>query len=834
VRMLIAGMDGYLGWPLAQHLAVRGHEIAGVDCFFRRSWVEEVGSVSAIPIASPEERVRALREHTGQPVRFWRGDLRNYTLVEEIFREFQPEAVIHLGECPSAPYSMIDRQHATFVQFNNLESTFNLLYAMRDLAPGAHLLKLGSMGEYGTPGVDIPEGFFEVEYNGRKDRMPFPRQAPSWYHWSKVHGSNNIMFACKIWGLRATDVMQGVVFGTRIDGMGADPRLNTRLDFDHAFGTAINRFACQAVIEHPITPYGSGRQVRGFLPLQDSMQCLTLGLENPPGQGEYRVFNQFAETYSVRGLAEIVQEAARAAGLKTDIVPVENPRAVAEREDHHYAPDHQHLQDLGYRPCTDVAAEVRVMLEDLLPHRERIAAHQQALLPDVRWEKASRTRVSYLSSPDAARWREPDGAPAPGESAAGTSARGGSALSASLADRPQHRGGAVSASSPGDEDYLPFHRPLIGETDKQAVWQALESGWLTHGPLCRKFETEFAAVTGASRAVALSSGTAALHLALVALGIGPGDEVITTPMTFCACAHVIEHVGATPVFADIDPVTMQIDPAQIDRVMSGRTRAIIAVDYGGHPCPIDDIVKMAAARGVAVIEDAAHSLGATAGGRPVGSIADVTAFSFYATKNITTGEGGMLTTQDDALADRVERLRLHGIERDAWRRYRQDGNWRYDVAEAGFKANLTDFQAALGRSQLQREPQIRARREEIAARYSDALASLGDLAELPAVADGVRSAWHLYPLRLAGPASRSRDRLIADLHHRGIGSSVHFVPLHLTTHFRSRYGFRGGEFPAAEDAGAREVSLPLYAAMSDADADRVIAAVLDLIPGYAR
>jgi UDP-sulfoquinovose synthase len=536
VRMLIAGMDGYLGWPLAQHLAARGHEIAGVDCLFRRSWVKEVGSVSAIPIASPEERVRALREHTGQSVRFWQGDLRNYALVEKIFREFQPEAVIHLGECPSAPYSMIDRQHATFVQFNNLESTFNLLYAMRDLAPGAHLLKLGSMGEYGTPGVDIPEGFFEVEYRGRKDRMPFPRRASSWCHWSKVHGSDNIMFACKIWGLRATDVMQGVVFGTRIDGMEADPRLRTRLDFDHVFGTAINRFACQAVIEHPLTPYGSGRQVRGFLPLQDSMQCLTLGLENPPQPGEYRVFNQFAETHSIRGLAETVQEAARAVGLKADVAPVENPRAVAEREDHRYAPDHQHLRDLGYRPQTDVAAEVRAMLEDLLPHRERIAAHQQALLPDVRWEKASRRRVSYLTSPDAARWQAPASAPAARGSAASGPAAGEHAVIAPAAVRLQPV--AAGTPSPGSDDYLPFHRPLIEEEDLRAVRRALETGWLTHGPLCREFETEFAAATGASRGVALSSGTAALHLALVALGAGPGDEVITTPLTFaCHRAH---------------------------------------------------------------------------------------------------------------------------------------------------------------------------------------------------------------------------------------------------------------------------------------------------------
>ena len=199
---------------------------------------------------------------------------------------------------------MIDREHTTFVQMNNLTTTFNLLFAMRDLAPDAHLLKLGTMGEYGTPNVDIPEGFFEVEYRGRKDRMPFPRQAPSWYHWSKVHGSNNIMFACKIWGIRATDVMQGVVFGPGSRASSDDPRLRTRLDFDQAFGTAINRFSCQAVIEHPLTPYGAGGQVRGFLPLRDSMQCLTLGLENPPEPGEYRVFNQFEETYSIRALAD--------------------------------------------------------------------------------------------------------------------------------------------------------------------------------------------------------------------------------------------------------------------------------------------------------------------------------------------------------------------------------------------------------------------------------------------------------------------------------------------------------------------------------------------------
>jgi UDP-sulfoquinovose synthase len=804
-------MDGYLGWSLAQHLTARGHQVAGADALLRRAWVEEMGSVSAIPIASLRDRLLALREHSGQSIPFWHGDLREYALVEQVFREFEPEAVVHLGECPSAPYSMIDREHTTFVQLNNLTTTFNLLFAIRDLAPEAHLLKLGTMGEYGTPEVDIPEGFFEVEFRGRKDFMPFPRQAPSWYHWSKVHGSNNIMFASKIWGIRATDVMQGVVFGTRTDSMADDPRLRTRLDFDQAFGTAINRFSCQAVIEHPLTPYGAGGQVRGFLPLRDSMQCLTLGLENPPEPGEYRVFNQFEETYSIRGLADVVQQAAVKMGLNAEVCPVENPRAAIERQEHHFAPDHDKLLDLGYRPTHDVASEVLDMLEDLLPHRERVAQHQHALLPNVHWS-GSRHRVGFLASPTA---EQP-----PSERV--------SALKAPSVST------AVPAQPDSGKSYLPFHRPSIEEEDLAAVRRALESGWLTYGPLCQEFEAAFAAHVGASHAVALSSGTSALHLALLAQRIGPGDEVITTPLTFCSCAHVIEHVGATPVFADIDSVTMQIDPGQIERALGPRTKAIVAVDYGGHPCHIEDIVKMARDRGIAVIEDAAHSLGAAVGDRPVGSIADMTAFSFYATKNITTGEGGILTTEDAGLAERVGRLRMHGIQRDAWARYRQGGAWKYEITEAGYKANMTDFQAALGMSQLRREPAMRARRAVIAANYSAALASLGDLVELPTVEEGVRSAWHLYPLRLAGAARAGRDQLAEGLHRLGIGTSVHFMPLHLSAHLRERLGFRGGEFPVSEDAYSRVLSLPIYSAMTDADVERVTRAVTALIPDHVR
>ena len=393
MRIFIAGVDGYLGWSLAQYLMARNHEVAGADLYLRRKWVEEMGGHSAIPVVSMKERLSAVRRQYGRELRFWEGDLCDYGFVEGIFRDFQPEAVVHLGECPSAPYSMIDREHAVWVQTNNITSTFNLMFAIRDLRPEAHLLKLGTMGEYGTPGIDIPEGFFEIEYRGRRERLPFPRQAGSWYHWSKVHGSNNIMFACKVWGIRATDIMQGVVFGTRIDEMNGNEALLTRLDYDQAFGTAINRFSCQAVIGHPLTPFGKGHQRRGFLPLRDSMQCLTLALQHPPRAGEYRVFNQFEEVYDVTELAQKVQRVAQGLGLEARIQNVENPRM--ELEQHYYAPDHQHLFDLGYKPSHDVETEIQIMLRDLMTHRDRIAAKRESLTPDVRWN-GRREKVKFV------------------------------------------------------------------------------------------------------------------------------------------------------------------------------------------------------------------------------------------------------------------------------------------------------------------------------------------------------------------------------------------------------------------------------------------------------
>lgn len=395
MKVFIAGIDGYLGWPLAQYLTARGHEVAGADLLLRREWVAEMGSNSAIPVYTREERLEAFREKYGRELDFRVGDFMDYEFVKGFFEEFQPDAIVHLGQVPSAPYSMIDRDHTVFVQQNNVIGNLNILWAMREVCPDAHLVKLGTMGEYGTPNVDIPEGFFEVEYRGRKDVLPFPRQAASFYHWSKVHDSNNTMYACKIWGLRATDVMQGVVFGTQIDEMGYDPRLRSRLDFDQSFGTAINRFCCQAVIGHPLTLFGVGHQKRGFLPLRDSMQCLTIAIENPPENGEYRVFNQFEETYSIVELAEMVKEVGDEVGLNVQINCYDNPRH--EAAEHYFNPDRNRLIDLGYEPTHDVKAEMRIMLEDLKVHQDRIMEKETVLIPDIRWD-GTRRRSEVIGS----------------------------------------------------------------------------------------------------------------------------------------------------------------------------------------------------------------------------------------------------------------------------------------------------------------------------------------------------------------------------------------------------------------------------------------------------
>ncbi len=394
MRIFIAGVDGYLGWSLAVYLGARGHDVGGCDLFLRREWVAEVGGQTAIPIARMTDRLEAYRDNFGRNLVFRKGDLRNYNFVLNCFRSFEPDAIVHLGENPSAPFSMIDVEHCVFTHVNNLVGTLNILHAMKESCAHAHLVKLGTMGEYGTPNVPIPEGFFEIEYRGRKDSLPFPRQAGSWYHQTKVHDSNNVMMACRVWGLRSTDIMQGVVFGTRIDEMGTDERLLSRLDFDQCFGTAANRYCCQAVIGHPLTPYGLGHQRRGFLSLRDSMQCLTLTIEHPPKMGEYRVFNQFEEVYDVTELAQKVKSVAATLGLDVTIRNVDNPRK--EQENHYYQPDHDHLLNLGYKPTHDLEWELKIMLTDLMKYRKRIEVRSEALVPDIRWD-GTRKRAKFIS-----------------------------------------------------------------------------------------------------------------------------------------------------------------------------------------------------------------------------------------------------------------------------------------------------------------------------------------------------------------------------------------------------------------------------------------------------
>jgi UDP-sulfoquinovose synthase len=398
MKVFIAGIDGYLGWSLAQYLTARGHHVAGADMLFRREWVAEVGSISAIPIFSRKERLAAFKERYGKELDFRVGDICDYDFLRTFLREYQPDAIVQLGQMPSAPYSMIDQAHATWTQKNNVIGNLNILWAMMEVCPDAHLVKLGTMGEYGTPNVDIPEGFFEIEYRGRKDVLLFPRQAGSFYHQTKIFDSHNTQFACKIWKLCATDIMQGVVFGTQIDEMGDDPRLRTRLDFDQCFGTAINRFCCAAVTDHPLTLFGVGYQKRGFLPLRDSMQCLTIAIENPPSPGEYRVFNQFEECYDLTELAEMVSEVGGDLGLDVTIHHYENPRI--EMEEHYYNPDREHLIARGYQPTHDVKAEMKIMLQDLMIYKDRIIEKKELLVPDIRWDGTRRRSEILDANPE--------------------------------------------------------------------------------------------------------------------------------------------------------------------------------------------------------------------------------------------------------------------------------------------------------------------------------------------------------------------------------------------------------------------------------------------------
>ena len=383
-KVLILGMDGYLGWSLAMSLSKRGHTVFGMDNFLRRKMVQEVKSESAIPIHPMHIRLAKFKELFGKDIGFYYGNLLDMDSVFYVIKRFQPDAIVHFGEIPSAPYSMMDVSHANDVFVNNVCGTLNVLYAIKNYCPDAHLVKLGTMGEYGTPNIDIPEGFFEIEYRGRKDRLLFPRQAGSWYHQSKVHDTNNIIFACKIWDLRSTDIMQGVVYGTKSDEM-MDDTLRTRFDYDGVFGTAINRFCSQAVIGFPLTPYGKkAHQTRGYLALRDSIQCLTIAIENPAEKGEYRTFNQFSGVYSVIELAKLVQKVGNNLGLDVKINNIENPRI--ESQEHYYNPDSNHLRNLGFRPKREIEDEIELMINDLIVYKDIILRGKDQILPKVLWD----------------------------------------------------------------------------------------------------------------------------------------------------------------------------------------------------------------------------------------------------------------------------------------------------------------------------------------------------------------------------------------------------------------------------------------------------------------
>ncbi len=389
MRILILGGDGYLGWPTAMHFARRGHEVHTIDSYLRRRAHAEAGTGSLTPIPpSLPARAQAFREVSGHEIGVTEGDLLDVDVVERVFAEFRPEAIVHYGEMPSAPYSMIDREHATFTQHNNVIGTLNVLWAMAEHAPDAHLVKLGTMGEYGTPNIDIEEGFIQIEHNGRRDTLPYPKTPGSFYHLTKVHDSHNIHFACRIWGLRSTDLNQGVVYGIETDETILDERLVTRFDYDEVFGTALNRFCLQAVIGHPLTAYGKGGQTRGYLNIVDTLQCVELAVANPPEPGEYRVFNQFTEQFSIRELAELVQHAGAEVGIHIRLEHVENPRV--EMEEHYYNAKHTKLLDLGLKPHLLSETLIESMFAAIERYRDRVTFDH--IMPATRW-RAVRERA---------------------------------------------------------------------------------------------------------------------------------------------------------------------------------------------------------------------------------------------------------------------------------------------------------------------------------------------------------------------------------------------------------------------------------------------------------
>jgi UDP-sulfoquinovose synthase len=382
MRVLVIGGDGYCGWATALHLSNRGHEVGILDSLVRRHWDNELCVDTLTPIAPIQQRLQRWQDLTQKKIDLFIGDLCNYDFLNKSMQQFQPEAVVHFGEQRSAPYSMIDREHAVLTQVNNVVGTLNLLYVIHEHFPDCHLVKLGTMGEYGTPNIDIEEGYITIEHNGRKDTLPYPKQPGSFYHLSKVHDSHNIHFACRIWGLRATDLNQGIVYGVLTEETGMDELLINRLDYDGVFGTALNRFCIQAAIGHPLTVYGKGGQTRGFLDIRDTVRCIELAIANPAERGEFRVFNQFTELFSIGDIAQKVQEAGRTLGLKVEVNNIANPRI--EKEEHYFNAKNTNLLDLGLQPHFLSDSLLDSLLNFAIKYKQRVDNNQ--ILPKVQWK----------------------------------------------------------------------------------------------------------------------------------------------------------------------------------------------------------------------------------------------------------------------------------------------------------------------------------------------------------------------------------------------------------------------------------------------------------------
>jgi UDP-sulfoquinovose synthase len=388
MNILVLGGDGYCGWATALYLSAKGHTVFAVDNFVRRQWDHELGVQTLTPIRTLAERLKAWGDLTGKNIELLVGDVTDYDFLASAIETSQPDAVIHFAEQRSAPYSMIDRKHAVSTQVNNVVGTLNLLFAIRELRPECHLIKLGTMGEYGTPNIDIEEGYIEIEHNGRKDVLPFPKQPPSFYHLSKVHDSHNILFACKIWNLRATDLNQGVVYGTLTDEVELDEALINRFDYDEVFGTVLNRFCAQAAVGHPLTVYGKGGQTRGFLDIRDTVRCIEIACLNPAARGECRVFNQFTEQFSVLELARLVQAAARKMGMSVEIDFLPPPRV--EAESHYYNAKHSKLIDLGLEPHHLSDSLLDSLMNVAIKYSDRIDS--SLFLPQVEWRNPRNQR----------------------------------------------------------------------------------------------------------------------------------------------------------------------------------------------------------------------------------------------------------------------------------------------------------------------------------------------------------------------------------------------------------------------------------------------------------